>query len=142
MKKNNISKFFNIYNILSILLTVVIFIIYRLSVSNDDFTMKLFYFNKDVLQKVLSKNSLIILSIFLIFLAFIEFYSIKYTKNKKLRNSFISNIFIKSVTIYIMLFLKKGFFIFNYLIIYLLAMNFIYFFEFLNEVKILKKRIK
>lgn len=140
-KKQNLLKIFNIYNILSIFLTIGIFTIYKLSRSNDEYAMKIFFINKDYLSKIFSYNILVVISIFLIFLAFIEFYSMKYFKDKKLRNSFFGNLFIKGITIYLMLFFKMRIFIFNFLIVYLLCMNLIYFLEFLQEVKT-KKRVK
>lgn len=135
MKKNDFSNFFNIYNILSIILTIGIFVIYRLSQTNNDFAMQIFFINKDFLQRIFMEKTLVAFSVFLVFLAFIEYFNIKYLKNKKLRNSFLSNLFIKLVAIYLMLFFKVRTLIYNFFILYIIAMNLIYFFEFLNEVK-------
>lgn len=133
----NFKKIFKISNILIVLLSVVLWVWNGLSISRMGVARHIHYKNSTLFPKIFSHTGLIILTIILFLILIIE-YIILNAKNNKKCIVYILFIFNILSTIFMFTYDIKKIFIFYYVVIYIILINLILFFEIL--IKYLKKK--
>lgn len=133
----NFKKIFKISNILIVLLSIVLWVWNGLSISRMGVARHIHYKNSTLFPKIFSHTGLIILSIILFLILIIEYIMLN-TKNNKKCIVYILFIFNILSTIFMFTYDIKKIFIFYYVVIYIILINLILFFEIL--IKYLKKK--
>lgn len=133
----NFKKIFKISNILIVLLSVVLWVWNGLSISRMGVARHIHYKNSTLFPKIFSHTGLIILTIILFLILIIEYIMLNAKNNKKCI-VFILFIFNILSTIFMFTYDIKKIFIFYYVVIYIILINLILFFEIL--IKYLKKK--
>lgn len=133
----NFKKIFKISNILIALLTVVLWVWNGLSISRMGVARHIHYKNSTLFPKIFSHTGLIILTIILFLILIIEYIMLNAKNNKK---CIVYILFIFNIlsTIFMFTYDIKKIFIFYYVVIYIILINLILFFEIL--IKYLKKK--
>ena len=131
----NFKKIFKISNILIVLLTVVLWV--NLSISRMGVARHIHYKNASLFPKIFSHTGLIILTIILFLILIIEYIMLNAKNNKK---CIVYILFVFNIlsTIFMFTYDIKKIFIFYYVVIYIILINLILFFEIL--IKYLKKK--
>lgn len=133
----NFKKIFKISNILIVLLSVVLWVWNGLSISRMGVARHIHYKNSTLFPKIFSHTGLIILTIILFLILIIEYIMLNAKNNKK---CIVYILFIFNIlsTIFMFTYDIKKIFIFYYVVIYIILINLILFFEIL--IKYLKKK--
>lgn len=133
----NFKKIFKISNILIVLLTLVLWVWNDLSISRMGVARHIHYKNASLFPKIFSHTGLIILTIILFLILIIEYIMLN-VKNYKKCIVYILFVFNILSTIFMFTYDIKKIFIFYYVVIYIILINLILFFEIL--IKYLKKK--
>lgn len=128
----NIKKIFKLSNILIVLLTIVLWIWNRLSITRMGVARHIHYKNATLFPNYFNQKGLIIVTVILILFLIIEYIMLK-LKNEKKYSLYTLGIFDLLAIIFIFSYDVKKIFIYYYVIIYIILINLLIFFAILRK---------